>query len=152
MTRLDAGTWVLVADSEKALFLENVGDADFPNLAVRRKDEQDNPADSEQGTDRPGRFNDGPSVQRSAVQETDWHALAKARFAHELAETLYGMAHKGRFRRLVIVAGPQVLGALRPELHKEVADRVLAEVPQTLTHLPLDEMERHLKEALGGAG
>lgn len=151
MTRLDTGTWVLVADAEKALFLENIGDADFPNFEVRRKEEQDNPPDREQGANRPGRFNDGPSVQRSAVDDTDWHELAKERFAHDLADTLYGMAHKGRFDRLVIVAGPPVLGELRPALHKEVADRVVAEVPKNIGGQPLDKIEEQVKRALAGA-
>ena len=54
--------------------------------------------------------------QRSALQEVDWHRLAKERFADDLADTLYGLAHKGRFDRLVICAAPRVLGDLRDRL------------------------------------
>lgn len=151
MTRLKEGTWILVADAGKALFLENIGDADYPNFEVRRKDRQENPPDREQGANRPGRFNDGPSVHRSAVQDTDWHQLAKERFAHDLADTLYEMAHQGRFDRLVIVAAPQVLGELRPALHKEVTDAVIAELPKNLTGEPLDKIETHVKTLLADA-
>ncbi len=145
------GDWVLIADGEKALFLENVGDADYPVLEVRREEAQENPPDREQGTDRPGRFNDGPSVQRSAVQETDWHRLAKDRFADDLADILYRQAHKGRFRRIVLVAAPGTLGELRGHLHKEVVDRVVGEIDKVLTNHPLDEVEKIVKAELAEA-
>ena len=53
-------------------------------------------------------------------------------------------AHRGRFDRLILVAGPQILGALRPKLHQEVAAKVVGEVPKTLTNHPLGEIERIL--------
>lgn len=148
MAELAQGTWVVVADGEKALFLENVTDAQDPNLRVVSTAAQDNPASREQGTDAPGRYPDGGAGQRSAVQETDWHRLAKDRFAKDLAETLYARAHAGAFDRLVIVAGPRVLGALREALHAEVKARLVAEVPQELTHHPVAEIERHVVRAL----
>lgn len=151
MTFLTQGTWVLVADSEKALFLENTTDAQNPNLKVRRKDEQENPSDREQSANRPGRFNDGPSVHRSAVDDTDWHQLAKERFASDLADRLYKMAHKGKFDRLVLVAAPEVLGELRKNLHKEVADCVVGEVSKNLTNHETSKIEEMVKEALENA-
>lgn len=151
MTFLTQGTWVLVADSEKALFLENTTDAQNPNLKVRRKDEQENPSDREQSANRPGRFNDGPSVHRSAVDDTDWHQLAKERFASDLADRLYKMAHKGKFDRLVLVAAPEVLGELRKNLHKEVADCVVGEVAKNLTNHETSKIEGMVKEALENA-
>lgn len=151
MTFLTQGTWVLVADSEKALFLENTTDAQNPNLQVRRKEEQENPADREQSANRPGRFNDGPSVHRSAVDDTDWHQLAKERFAADLADRLYKMAHKGKFERLVLVAAPEVLGELRKNLHKEVADCVVGEVAKNLTNHEISKIEEMVKEALENA-
>src|SRR5690348_201438 len=71
--RLKHGIWVLVADGEKALFLRNEGDAEYPNLQVVRELHEENPATRDQGTDRPGRLSDGPSAHRSAVADTDWH-------------------------------------------------------------------------------
>ena len=144
MSGLKTGPWVLIADGEKALFLENIGDEQDMHLKVIRKEEQDNPETSEQGTDRPGRFNDGPSVSRSAVQETDWHALEKHRFAKDLAQMLYKKAHANKFERIVIVAAPQVLGDLRDEIHDEVRSRVIGEIDKTLTNEPIDDIERLL--------
>lgn len=151
MTGIEQGTWVLVADGEKALFLENLTDAENPFLEVIREEEHRNPPTREQGTARPGRFQDGPQVQRSAVQETDWHKFEKARFAEEIAEILYRKAHTGAFRAIVLVASPHVLGDLRDKIHKEVADRVIAEIPKTLTNHPVDRIEALVKDELAGA-
>ena len=148
MTRLGNGTWVLVADGEKALFLENEGDGDYPVLRVRRKEEQENLPDREQSTDRPGRVQQSAVQGGSAYQETDWHALAKERFADELAAELYKRAHRREFDRIVLVAPPAILGELRSELHQEVRDRIVGEIPKTLTNHPVDEIERIVKAEL----
>lgn len=139
--RLKHGTWVVVADGEKALFLKNRGDALYPDLDVVREVREDNPPTREQGTDRPGRFNDGPSAHRSAVSETDWHRITKERFADEIADRLYAMAHRGEFKEIVLVAPPVVLGELRKKLHSEVSDRIVAEVTKTLTNHAIGDIE-----------
>ncbi|RVT81581.1 host attachment protein [Rhodobacteraceae bacterium CCMM004] len=151
MARIDEGTWVLLADGEKALFLENVTDAENPHLIVIRKEEQENPPNREQAANRRGRFNDGPSVHRSAVDDTDWHELAKERFARDLAEMLYKLAHKGAFDKLVIAAAPSVLGDLRSELHQEVTKKVVAEIDKNFTNQPLHEIEKYLAREVDAA-
>lgn len=149
---LPQNAWVVVADGEKALFLVNDGDEIDMNLRVLRKDEHENPAARDWATDRPGRFNDGPNVQRSAVQETDWHRLEKERFASDVAERLYKAAHAGAFDALAIVASRVVLSQLRDEMHQEVAGRIVLEVPKVLTNHPLDEIETHLARDIADAG
>jgi protein required for attachment to host cells len=145
--RLKHGTWVVVADGEKALIMHNKGDALYPDLEVIREIEEENPPTREQGSDRPGRFNDGPSPHKSAVADTDWHRVAKERFADEIAAKLYRFVHRGDFTELVLVAPPLVLGEMRKKLHKEVSDAVIAEVPKTLTNHPLPEIEKILLAA-----
>ena len=78
------------------------------------------------------------------MEQTDWHRIAKERFADEIAERLYKMAHRGDYERIVLVAPPIVLGEMRQKLHKEVIQRVAAEVPKTLTGHPLDQIEKIL--------
>ncbi len=150
MAKIDNGTWVLVADGEKALILENTTDAQHPNLRVVRKEEQENPPDREQATDKAGRLADGGPNQVSGLAETDFHQLAKDRFAGDLADLLYRNVHKGRFEKLVIVASPHVLGVLRPELHKEVTDTVVAEIAKTLTNHPVAEIEKAIATEIAG--
>lgn len=149
--RIEPGTWVLVLDGEKALVLENVATAAAPNLQVVRKEEQENPPDREQKSDRAGRQVDSAGSQVSAMEETDFHRLEKERFADQMAEYLYLAAHRGRYDRLILVAGPQILGALRPKLHAEVASRVVAEVPKTLTNHPIGKIEKVLVAELADA-
>lgn len=151
MTKLKNGAWVLVADGEKALFLVNDGDEFNLDLRVIRKDEQDNPPTREQGASRPGRVHGSASPNVSSTDDTDWHQLAKERFAVDLADMLYSRAHSGRFDQLVIVAAPQVLGVLRAALHSAVTDRLVLEVPKHLTNQPLDKVEKQIAEAVAAA-
>lgn len=142
-TALTHGTWVLVADGQKALLLENVGDADLPLLELRHSDEQDNPPTSRQGTDRPGRPSDGPGGRRSALQDTDWHQLAEDHFAHDLAGML--LRHADRCDRLIVAAAPKVLGALRKAMPAELSRRIVAEVATDLTNHPVDAIAAQIK-------
>tara|TARA_R110000737_G_scaffold343201_1_gene368955 strand:+ start:38 stop:493 length:456 start_codon:yes stop_codon:yes gene_type:complete len=148
MSGLPHKAWVLVADGEKALFLRNVTDEEDPFLQVIRKEEQDNPKDTEQSANRPGRVSDNGPGQRSALDDTDWHELAKERFAADLAQMLYERVHRGAFEHIALIAPPKTLGELRQALHKEVSDRVIAEVPKTLTNHPIEEIERQLRNGL----
>lgn len=139
---LKSGDLVIVADGEKALFLINEGDEKFPNLQVHRQFANENPPNREQMSDRQGRAYDSIGGHRSAVEEADWHRIEKEKFAREIADRVYKMAHRGEFENLVIAAPPLVLGALRKELHKEVAGRLIGEITKTLTNHPVDEIEK----------
>ncbi|UAB78395.1 host attachment protein [Erythrobacter sp. SCSIO 43205] len=136
---------VLIADGEKALFLRNVGDAKHPNLDVVRTKEQDNPPNREQAANRRGRMFDGTG-HKSAVDDTDWHQLAKERFASELAEMLYKRAHHGEFDELIVAADPSTMGELRKEWHQEVEKRIIAEIDKDLTNHQIDEIEKLIAE------
>lgn len=151
MDGLPNDAWVLVADGEKALFLRNVTDEKDPFLEVVRKEEQENPKDIDQSANRPGRMPDTGAGQRSALDDTDWHEIAKERFADDLADLLYRQAHKHRFDSIVLVAPPSTLGDLRDKLHKEVRAKVLHEVPKTLTNHPLRDIESLVKKELAAA-
>lgn len=148
MSKLKTGAWVVVADGEKALFLRNDGDGEYPDLNVERIEEQDNPPTREQAANRRGRVMQSANHGRSAYDDTDWHEFEKERFAKDVADILYKKAHQGAFDQIVIVAGPQVLGVLRDEYHQEVSNRIVAEIPKTLTGHPIDEIEEMVKSEL----
>ncbi len=150
MAKLKNGTTVVVADSEKALYLVNETDGEDPHLVVIDKEEQENPPNREQAANRRGRMS--PSVgPKSAFDDTDWHQLAKERFADDIADHLYKLAHKGKIDSLVIVAGPKVLGNIRDALHKEVSDKLIGDVAKNLAGHPLDEIEKIVKDELASA-
>jgi protein required for attachment to host cells len=135
---------VMIGDGRKALFLRNRGTPRHVELITEGELGQDNPPTREQGTDRPGRTQDSMSGSRSALDETDWHQQAEQRFATEIADRLYQMAHDHDFEELVLVAPPKMLGDLRAVLHTEVATRVVAEVPKDLTGHPVPDIARLL--------
>jgi protein required for attachment to host cells len=141
---IDHGAWVMVGDGEKALFFRNAGDGFHLKLEVVDMLEQENPRTREQGTDRPGRAFASIGTHRSAMDETNWHKLEKHRFAKEIADALYTAAHRGRYSKLVIAAPPMILGDIRKALHKEVSEKVVAEISKDLTNMPKDEIERAL--------
>lgn len=142
MIRLEKDTWVLVADGEKALFLCNEGGALDPRLSVMRIEEQDNPRQKDQVSDRPGRRPDASLGQRSAMEEADWHQLAKDRFAAEMSAILSRMVGRSHIGRMVIVAPPRSLGELREHLDEAVLKTLVAEIPKTLTRHPLPELQK----------
>jgi protein required for attachment to host cells len=135
---------VLVGDGERAVFFRNRGSIQKPDLAVETVLEQQNPPTHEQGTDRPGRVHARFGPGRSAVEEADWHRLAVERFAGEIAGALYRLAHVNHFRRLIVVAPARVLGTLRKALHKEVLERLEAEVPKELASYSLNDIRNEL--------
>ena len=51
--KIGAGDWVIVCDGAKALVLENVGDAKFPNLKTREVFEEKHPATHDLGASAP---------------------------------------------------------------------------------------------------
>jgi len=133
---------VLIGDGQKALFLRNKGTAHQVKLVVEQVLEQDNPATREQGTDRPGRSVASVGTARSAVEEVDWHHIAKERFAGEIAEALYRHAHDNGFDKLVVIAPAKILGSLRKAFHAEVNDRIVGEISKELTSHPIPEIEK----------
>jgi protein required for attachment to host cells len=135
---------VFVGDGTRAVFFRNRGTIQKPDLAVETVLQQENPPTREQGTDRPGRVHARIGARRSAVEDTDWHRLAEDRFAVETADALYRLAHANHFQRLIVVAPPKVLGTLRKAFHKEVQNRLEAEVPKEVASYSLSDLRNEL--------
>lgn len=135
---------VFVGDGTRAVFFRNRGTIQKPDLAVETVLQQENPPTREQGTDRPGRVYARIGPTRSAVQDADWHRLAEERFAVETADALYRLAHANHFQRLIVVAPPKVLGTLRKAFHKEVQNRLEAEVPKEVASYSLRDIRNEL--------
>ena len=138
-------TWILVGDGRKALMLRNDGTPQRPSLNVLDvlKD-GDNPPTHAQGADRPGRVMQSNPGGRSAVEQTDWHEIAEERFAASVAQKLNAAAHDNHFEKLILVAPPNTLAALRKKLEPKAAQRIVAEVNKDLTKHPLPEIARLL--------
>ena len=141
------GTWILVGDGRKALFLRNDGLAEQPNLHCIATREQTNPATRDQGTDAPGRAFASVGSMRSAMEETDWHDAEERRFAAGLASELNTAAHEDRYRDLIVVAPPRILAGLRRDLCKEARARLRAEIDKDLVRHTISDIEAILLTA-----
>ncbi len=131
MGKIPTGTWVVVADGSKARFLRNVGEG----MALSLKQEK--------VLDAQDMDVEGPSGHQPP--ETSGSFIDEATFAKQLANRLNAAALKDEFSHLVLVADPQTLGQIRPQLHHEATKRMVCELAKTLTNSPLADIERSLK-------
>lgn len=136
--------WVVVCDGAKALILQNAGDTQIMNLQVHETMTQPNEADRDIGADKPGRAHQADGLSSSAMEETDWHEQAEQDFLKQVAGKVDELVHDRDARRIVLVAPPRALGALRPNLSADAQAAITAEVAKDLTNFPVDQIERHL--------
>ncbi len=129
---LEPGTLVVVATGATARFFKTEGRGKALSLAAVSHLEPQEVA-----------F-DGPAGKRpvySSPRET-----AEATFSKHLARHLNAMALRQELSALVLIADPETLGEVRPSLHKEVQQRLVAEVAKTLTGHTTAEITKMLAE------
>lgn len=144
--KLAEGAWVVVCDGAKALLLQNVGDAKFPNLKTLSVRQHDDPSTRDQGAERPGRVHNAVGAARSAVEQTDWHERSEAEFLRALIADLAAKAEAGEFRALAIVAPPKALGVMRTHYTARLKKALTHEVPHDYVGKPVHEIERLLTQ------
>jgi protein required for attachment to host cells len=76
--------------------------------------------------------------------ESDSDALARAELARDAMATLDRIWTTAKADRIVIAAGPKMLGALRDAMPKHLAGFVAAELPKDLLNIPEHDLARHL--------
>jgi protein required for attachment to host cells len=143
--RIPHDVYVLVADGAKMLFFRNDGDAENLNLTVVAAEQQADQYDRDIKTDLAGQKPAGLGAGGSTAGEADFHKQAEDRFAAEAAERINRAALANEFEKLIIVAPPKTLGALRKHYHKQVESRIAAEIAKDLTGHPVDRIETVLQ-------
>jgi len=141
---IQQGDWVVVCDGAKALILENVGDAKFPNLKTREVLEHKALATHELGTDAPGRSHSAVGPGRSSVGQTDWHTQEEEGFLAELVAKLDQAVNTHEVKSLIVVAPPRALGFLRQTYGNGLKGAVRAEIDKDLVKMPVHEIEKYL--------
>lgn len=126
---------VVVADEREANFF----DLDKPQADLSARGSLHNDAarpDRELETDRPGRrFSGADGSNRHAVdgeRSSERHEMEL--FALEVARTIDGARTRHEFDRLVLIAGPRMLGLLREALPAPCRSIVAAEVAKDFVH------------------
>ena len=151
VSRTTPVTWVVVADGEKARFLEGEGSLKALDPAPVPDMENENPPTREQGTERPGRTHESAGnpqtgMRHAMAPKVDWHRFEKQKFAHAVADIVNRAAGEKAFDRLVLVAPPETLGNLRPALSKPAQASVTQEIGKDLTNLTVAEVTEYLAE------
>jgi protein required for attachment to host cells len=141
---IQEGEWVVVCDGAKALVLENVGDAKFPNLKTREVFEQEHQTTQALGTDAPGRAMNSVGNIRSAVEQTDWHDQAERAFLVQLVKHLDAAIAAGKTKSLIMVAPPRALGMIRSAYSQVLKSAVRAELDKDLVKHPVHQIEKQL--------
>ena len=141
---LKAGSWIVVCDGAKALFLCNAGDALEPELKTEKVMTGEAPATHDIGTDRPGRTHSAQGQGRSAIEQTDWHDQAEDRFLAEVVHEMGRLVGERGIHDLILVGPPRALGVMRPHLPEHVRSVLACEVEKDLVNLPVAEIEAHL--------
>jgi len=130
MDKIPADAMVVVADGESARVFRNVGTDGALSLHQQELVTAQNVDD------------DGPSG--SAPPEQSLQQTDEATFAKQLAHRLNHGALTNAYAHLVLVADPQTLGQMRPQLHKETLQRMHGELAKTLTNSSVHDIERSL--------
>ncbi len=73
----------------------------------------------------------------------------RRRFGHHAAAALGAEWAKGGYDRIVISAGPKMLGVLRDALPRGLAAHVVAELTKDLIKTPLHDLPSHFEEVPG---
>lgn len=136
-------TWIVVANARQARQIEHRG-AGHGLHAISGKVLKAEPAI--EYADRAGSGHSIAGPATSAMERSDPQEHADLAFAHKIDAALGAALSQARFERLIIVAGPHMLGLLRKVLQPELSQVVLAEVDKDLSHLPLDQIETHLED------
>ncbi|UEM25302.1 host attachment protein (plasmid) [Skermanella mucosa] len=95
-------------------------------------------------TDRPGRSHESASPLRHAIEGSDPHEAAMARFETGVADMVNRAASQDRFDGLVLVAPPRVLGRMRQALDDRARERLILEEGKDLLGLPDAELKPRL--------
>ncbi|AMM86224.1 host attachment family protein [Martelella sp. AD-3] len=142
--KLPHKSWVVVCDGARALFMENIGDAESLNLRVAERSAQEDAPSREIGTDRPGRSHSSVGNGRSAMEETDWHEQAEQEFLKRTAERLNALVYDKTIEDFVLIAPPPAIGALRPHLTPETTAAMREEIQKELANQSVADIEKHL--------
>lgn len=134
----------MACDGQKALFLQNDGDAELLNLKPVEVLAETHAPTTELGTDKPGRAFQSHEHGRSAVQAPDYHTEAEVNFLRRVAGIIDAAANEGKTKHLVLIAPPRALGVVREALTPAAQAIITAEIHKDLAHLPISAIESHL--------
>jgi protein required for attachment to host cells len=155
--------WIVVADEREALFYEvpakrrsdevpfslfgsrerRSAEGDY-RLVLKITNPQGRP-DRELETDRPGRAFSSSTGQRHAIDgERSTERRHQEDFAKRIAEEIEKARYAGSFERVLLAAGPRMLGLIRGSLSAASRDAISAEIAKDLVRFEGDDLVERL--------
>jgi len=141
--------WVLAGESSRAtIFTMSSRNADleevqcFAHTAARQKEQ-------ELTSDLPGQGFDGKGGGQHALSSKGGKKEQEALdFAKTLCDTLEEGRLQGRYKELVLCAGPHFLGLLRQNLTTPTSHCIIAEIDKNIVKAPLEDIRQHVHDKL----
>lgn len=139
-------TWIVTADAiEARIFAEPMragGLRELPELRMTASE-----AERAAGRRQSATVHERAGMGHHGAGERSPEHEAEQRFLTRVAARLMLGASRGEFDRLVLMAPPHALGALKQALPPAVAARVDATDPHERRHDDAETLRRHLREA-----
>jgi len=146
---VDTRTWVVLADAASAkLYESKAGEREW-KLVTELSHPEGRAKESELVSDKPGRVQQSSGGKSAMEPPTPRKKVEVDRFAREVARKLDDAAAQGSYERLILVAAPAFLGALRKHLPDRVQKHVAATVEKDYLHLDPREVRERIGEQIG---
>ena len=127
---------ILLADQREANFFETEGPRAPLNWLAKLENEEARLQDRELETDKPGRSAGPGGTTRHALDgERSRRRQQQVRFAKRIAQEIEAARVDESFDRLLVIAGPRMLGLIREALPEPSRAFIASEVPKDLVHL-----------------
>jgi len=139
--------WIVVADGGRAQFFCNNGPGSGLEPALSQALVADNRPSRDIASDRPGRtFNSVGKGRHSVQPSTDPHEYEQELFARAIAKLLAKKCVQKEFDKIILIAAPKMLGALRFALDPITSRLVIGEIDKNLTKFPPGDLAQYLGE------
>jgi len=139
--------WVVVADQSKARIF-TVSDTSTLIAAGELTHPEARDLEQDLKSDRPGRSFDSKGAGSHAMgSEVEPARQETIRFAKQVSDHIHAAYNEKRCGRLVLAAGPRLLGLLRENL-KSVSGMEITEVEKNLGQYDAVEIRQHLPKRL----
>lgn len=143
---MNSATWVLIADSSRALLYSVPKKAASWTLVQTYAHSASRVSEGGLTTDQPGRAyaSTGGGARSAMESKTSPQDVEFEQFAHELAQVLHDGHGQQAYGRIVLVAPPHFLGLLRKSINDTVSKLVGTSLDKDYVHLSEKEIRQHL--------
>ena len=138
-------TWIIVADGSRARLFESSGSSSDIHETENLTHPESRLHEQTLTSDLPGRAFDSTGEGRHAMgskAEPKKHEIEE--FARQIASHLDKARSDNKFKQLIVIAAPSILGELRNTLSAETKKLIRTEIDKDLTQHSIDDIQKHL--------